>query len=64
MMGSGGDKLARQDMFATAVAEWRTEPRVGSPPIGSGSSFAVRDHPVATRLVRSRRRSPSPSPSP
>jgi glycosidase len=51
MMGSGGDKLARQDMFPTTVAEWRTEPRVGSPPIGSGSSFAVRDHPVATRLV-------------
>ena len=51
MMGSGGDKLARQDMFPTAVAEWRTEPRVGSPPIGAGSSFAVRDHPVATRLV-------------
>ena len=51
MMGSGGDKLARQDMFPTAVAEWRTEPRVGSPPIGSGSSFAVRDHPVAARVV-------------
>ena len=50
MMGSGGDKLARQDMFPTAVAEWRTEPRVGSPPIGAGSSFAVRDHPVAARL--------------
>ena len=32
MMGSGGDKLARQDMFPTGVAEWRTEPRVGSAP--------------------------------
>jgi hypothetical protein len=51
MMGSGGDKLARQDMFPTGVAEWRTEPRVGSPPIGSGSSFAVREHPLRTRLV-------------
>ena len=25
MIGSGGDKLARQDMFPTACAEWRTE---------------------------------------
>jgi glycosidase len=51
LMGSGGDKLARQDMFPTAVPEWRTESRVGAPPIGSGSSFAVRDHPVAVRLA-------------
>ena len=50
MIGSGGDKLARQDMFPTGVAEWRTEPRVGSAPIGTGSSFDVRDHPVAARL--------------
>ena len=50
MMGSGGDKLARQDMFPTGVAEWRTEPRVGSAPIGAGSSFDVRDHPVEARL--------------
>ena len=50
MMGAGGDKLARQDMFPTRVAEWRTEPRVGSPAIGSGSSFDVRDHPVGTRI--------------
>ncbi len=50
MMGAGGDKLARQDMFPTRVGEWRTEPRVGSPAIGSGSSFDVRDHPVGTRI--------------
>jgi glycosidase len=50
MMGSGGDKLARQDMFPTRVAEWRTEPRVGAPPIGTGSSFDVRDHPLEMRL--------------
>ena len=50
MMGAGGDKLARQDMFPTRVAEWRTEPRVGSPAIGSGSSFDVRDHPVGARI--------------
>jgi glycosidase len=51
VIGSGGDRLARQDLFATGVAEWRTEPRVGSSPIGTGSSFDVREHPVATRLL-------------
>jgi glycosidase len=50
MIGRGGDKAARQDMFPTAVAEWRTEERVGSPPIGSGSSFDQVAHPVAARL--------------
>jgi glycosidase len=41
MIGRGGDQAARQDMFPTQVAEWKTQPRVGSPPIGSGSSFDV-----------------------
>ena len=50
IMGSGGDKLARQDLFPTAVAEWRSERRVGAPAIGTGSSFAVRDHPLTVRL--------------
>ncbi len=50
MMGSGGDKAARQDMFTTQVAEWKTEPRVGSPPIGNGSSFAEPQHPISQRL--------------
>jgi len=50
IMGSGGDKLARGDLFPTAVAQWRTEPRVGAPPIRNGSSFAVRDHPLSLRL--------------
>jgi hypothetical protein len=52
MIGRGGDKAARQDMFPTQVAEWRSEPRVGSPPIGTGSSFDVdlAAHPVAARL--------------
>jgi alpha-amylase len=50
MMGNGGDKAARQDMFPTQVAEWRSEPRVGSGPIGAGSSFAQADHPVAAHL--------------
>jgi glycosidase len=50
MMGSGGDKAARQDMFPTEVSEWRSEPRVGSAPIGTGSSFTQVDHPVAAHL--------------
>jgi glycosidase len=52
MIGRGGDKAARQDMFPTQVAEWRSEPRVGSPPIGTGSSFDVdlAAHPVAAGL--------------
>jgi glycosidase len=41
MIGRGGDKAARQDMFPTRVAEWRSEERVGAPPIGSGSGFDV-----------------------
>lgn len=50
MMGSGGDKQARQDMFPTQVTEWKTEQRVGSPPIGSGSSFSEPQHPISQRL--------------
>jgi glycosidase len=50
MIGRGGDKAARQDMFPTKVAEWQAEERVGSPPIGTGSSFDVVNHPVAAHL--------------
>ena len=50
MLGTGGDKQARQDMFPTQVAEWKTQPRVGGPPIGSGSSFDVADNPIEARL--------------
>jgi hypothetical protein len=49
-MGSGGDKAARQDMFPTQVADWKTEQRVGSPPIGNGSSFSEPQHPISQRL--------------
>ncbi len=54
MIGRGGDKAARQDLFPTAVAEWRTEERVGSPPIGTGSSFDVVAHPVVRAPARAR----------
>ena len=41
--GSGGDAQARQDMFATAVEYWQRENRVGSDPIGTKSSFDVKN---------------------
>src|SRR3954470_2683721 len=50
MIGTGGDKAAREDMFPTKVAQWQTEERVGSPPIGTGSSFASSANPIAQRL--------------
>ncbi|MBD0347934.1 MAG: alpha-1 6-glucosidase [Thermoleophilia bacterium] len=50
MIGTGSDKAARQDMFPTQVRDWRSEERVGSAPIGTGSSFDLVAHPVAERL--------------
>jgi alpha-amylase len=41
MTGSGGDKAARQDMFATQVTDWKNEVRIGGPPIGDLSSFGL-----------------------
>ena len=61
MIGSGGDKAAREDMFPTQVSDWQTEPRVGSPPIGKGSSFDVTDNPIE-RSCRSCRRSATRTP--
>lgn len=49
--GNGTDQLARQDMFATKITMWKTEPRIGSNPIASGDSFAATDaHPIAKYL--------------
>jgi glycosidase len=50
MIGAGGDKAAREDMFPTQVPEWRTEARVGGGPIGGGSSFDATANPVETEL--------------
>ncbi len=49
MVGVGGDKEARQDMFPTQVASWRTQRRLGSKPIGKGSSLtaAALANPIA-----------------
>jgi glycosidase len=50
MIGTGGDQHARQDMFPTQVPDWRTQPRIGSPPIGTGSSFDVTANPIEAEL--------------
>lgn len=50
MIGTGGDQQARQDMFPTQVSAWQTQPRVGSPPIGTGSSFDVTSNPIELEL--------------
>lgn len=39
LTGDGGDKLARQDMFATHVERWKYEQRIGGASIGDGNSF-------------------------
>lgn len=51
IIGRGGDKQARHDLFPTQVSEWQTEERLGGPPIGTGSSFDV-DHELAADLRR------------
>ena len=54
MMGSGdgSDQRARQDMFATKIDFWRTEPRIGGKPIGYGNSFtSTKTNPIAKYLV-------------
>jgi glycosidase len=50
IVGAGGDKEARQDLFRTQVPGWRSEERVGSGPIGVGSSLELASHPVASHL--------------
>jgi glycosidase len=52
MIGTGGDQAARQDMFPTLVSDWQTQARVGSPPIGHGSSFDVTTNPIETELTQ------------
>jgi glycosidase len=51
MIGSGGDQQAREDMFPTQVEAWQTEPRVGGPPIGTGSSLDVTTNPLEAQLA-------------
>ena len=41
MTGTGGDKKARQDMFATQVLDWQSELRIGSDSVKNASSFSI-----------------------
>ena len=50
MIGAGGDKQARQDMFPTQVRYWQQEERLAAGPIAAGSSFDVTGHPVGEHL--------------
>lgn len=53
MIGEGGDKAARQDMFPTQVVAWQKEERVGANPIGRASSLtpAALKHPIAVYIT-------------
>jgi hypothetical protein len=49
--GNGGDQRARQSMFETEILSWKSEPRVGSNPVGDGNSFTnAASHPLALHL--------------
>ena len=50
LIGSGGDKESRQDLFATQVSDWQNQERLGGPPIGAGSSFDVINNPVGAHI--------------
>ncbi|MBC7463449.1 MAG: hypothetical protein H7227_04205 [Actinobacteria bacterium] len=50
---AGNDQLARQDMFATKVDIWKSEPRIGSGVVGNGDSFALtKSNPIAQYLTK------------
>lgn len=50
IIGTGGDQGARQDLFATGVASWRSEPRIAASPIGTSSYLDDRSHPIQERI--------------
>jgi glycosidase len=49
IIGRGGDKQARHDLFPTQVSEWQSEERVGAPPIGAASYFDT-EHELTRHL--------------
>jgi glycosidase len=49
--GDGTDKEARQDMFPTKVTDWQSQARIGSAPVGQGSSL-TEPSPIADRLAQ------------
>jgi glycosidase len=50
MVGSGGDQEARQDMFPSRVASYRTESRLGPPHDPDASSFDA-SHPLYRQIA-------------
>ncbi len=48
--GAGGDKDARQDMFATRTAEYRDQPRIGSTATGATDSYDP-NHPLYRHIA-------------
>jgi alpha-amylase len=54
MIGTGGDKAARQNMFPTQVEDWKSEPRIGSTPIGNRSAFDVKN-PLEAQITEIQR---------
>ena len=50
MIGSGGDKAARQDMFSTQNVEWQRELRVSGGPIGTKSALTDTTNPIFVRI--------------
>jgi len=51
MIGTGGDKAAREDMFPTQVSQWKAEDRVWGGAIGTGSSLSLVT-PLTTRITQ------------
>lgn len=51
MIGTGGDKASRQDMFPTQVLQWKAEDRVWGSAIGTGSSLTAVT-PLTTRIAK------------
>lgn len=54
LIGDGGDKAARQDLFPTEVLAWQKAPRVAAAPIGKGSLLAtpIAQAPLAVHVKR------------
>lgn len=50
MIGFGGDKAARQDMFSTQNVEWQREARVTGGPIGTKSALTDTTNPIFLRI--------------
>ena len=50
MIGSGGEKAARQNMFSTQNVEWQREARVTGGPIGTKNGLADTTNPILVRI--------------